>query len=102
MKKILLAVACMLAVLPMPARADARNVVVANFRFEPQQTVAAAGDEVTWTWAQGATDHNVTFGDGTKSATQATGSYSRTFSAAGSFPYQCTIHPGMNGSVTVR
>jgi plastocyanin len=29
-------------------------------------------------------------------------SFSRTFPAAGSFTYHCTIHPGMVGTVTVQ
>jgi plastocyanin len=30
------------------------------------------------------------------------GSFSRTFMSAGSFPYKCTIHPNMVGTVTVQ
>jgi len=30
------------------------------------------------------------------------GSYSRTFSVAGTFNYHCTIHAGMNGKVVVQ
>jgi len=30
------------------------------------------------------------------------GTFSRTFTAAGSFPYHCAIHPGMIGTVTVQ
>ena len=78
------------------------SITVRNNSFDPSATTVAVGTTVNWSWAQGATDHNVTFADGQKSATQATGSYSRTFSSAGTFSYNCTIHPGMNGSVTVR
>jgi plastocyanin len=78
------------------------SISVSNDRFTPSATTVPSGTTVTWTWAQGATDHNVTFDDGTHSATQRTGTYARTFSSAGSFPYHCTIHSGMNGSVTVQ
>ena len=78
------------------------NITVRNNSFDPSATTVAVGTTVNWSWAQGATDHNVTFADGQKSATQSTGSYSRTFSSAGTFSYNCTVHPGMNGSVTVR
>jgi plastocyanin len=78
------------------------SITVRNNVFDPSATTVAVGTTVTWTWAQGSTDHNVTFDDGAKSATQATGGYSRVFGAAGAFPYRCTIHPGMNGTVTVR
>ena len=30
------------------------------------------------------------------------GTFSRTFSSAGTFPYRCTLHPGMVGTVTVQ
>jgi len=78
------------------------SITVRNNFFDPAATTVGVGSSVTWTWAQGATDHNVTFNDGTTSPTQATGGYVRLFAAAGTFPYRCTIHPGMNGTVTVR
>ena len=46
--------------------------------------------------------HGITFADGTKSATQTTGTYARTFATAGTYAYECTVHSGMTGSVTVR
>jgi plastocyanin len=30
------------------------------------------------------------------------GKFSMTFTVAGSFPYHCSIHPGMVGTVTVQ
>src|SRR5687768_4363686 len=84
-----------------PAGASS-SITVSNNRFDPSATTVATGTTVTWTWAQGATDHNVTFADGTKSATQAAGTYSRNFGTAGTYAYQCTLHGGMNGTVTVR
>jgi plastocyanin len=42
------------------------------------------------------------FDDGQKSPDQSTGTYTRTFNTAGAYPYHCTIHPGMSGSVTVQ
>jgi plastocyanin len=73
-----------------------------NF-FSPADLSVAAGTTVTWTWAAGAVEHNVTFDDGQHSATQSSGSFPRTFSAAGTYPYHCTIHgaAAMHGTVTV-
>jgi plastocyanin len=49
--------------------------------------------------------HNVTFdaaaGAPANIADRTSGGDSRTFMTAGIFDYQCTIHPGMNGQVTV-
>jgi plastocyanin len=78
------------------------TVTVQNNVFNPSATTVGVGATVNWTWAQGAADHNVTFDDGQKSATQSTGGYTRLFGTAGSYPYHCTLHPGMTGSVTVR
>src|SRR5690242_4035871 len=77
-------------------------VRVADNSFTPSATTVASGTTVTWTWA-GSRQHNVTFDDGTASATQASGTFQRTFVTAGTYPYHCTIHGSvMSGTVTVR
>jgi plastocyanin len=86
-----------------PMDAGGNTVTVGNNFFSPVDLSVAAGTTVTWSWAPGAVEHNVTFDDGEHSATQSSGSYPRTFSAAGSYPYHCTIHGAavMHGTVTV-
>ncbi len=84
-----------------PVPAD--EVSVRNNTFSPGNRTVAAGTTVTFRWANGAAMHNVTFDDGPASANQSTGTYTRTFNNAGSFPYHCTIHgAGMSGTVTVQ
>ncbi|HEU4564184.1 MAG TPA: plastocyanin/azurin family copper-binding protein [Gemmatimonadaceae bacterium] len=79
------------------------TVTVANNSFSPSRITVAKGTTVTWQWSAGAVTHNVTFDDGAKSASMSSGSYTRTFTTAGSFPYHCTIHgPAMSGTVTVQ
>ena len=85
-----------------PIESSSGSIAVRNNVFTPSATTVSVGTPVIWTWAQGATDHNVTFNDGQQSATQPTGTYSRSFTSAGTFAYQCTIHSGMGGTVTVR
>jgi plastocyanin len=76
-------------------------IAVADNSFTPSATTVARGTTVTWTWG-GRAQHNVTFDDGPASATQSAGNFSRTFNAAGTFPYHCTIHgTAMAGTVTV-
>ncbi len=81
------------------------NVTAAtNNTFDPDDVDIA--DEGTVEWDFLAVTHNVTFG-GTAGAPTNIGpttnaSVSRTFSTPGTFNYTCTIHPGMNGSVTVH
>ena len=60
--------------------------------------------QVTWTWS-GSNQHNVTFdAGGPNSVTQSAGTFSRTFTDAGSFAYICTIHGRavMSGTVQVQ
>src|SRR5678816_3020389 len=71
-------------------------VAVGDNISTPSSIVVAVGTTVTWTWSPNVTTHNVVFADGTKSPDQATGTFSRTFSAAGTFDYSCTLHSGMN------
>jgi len=78
------------------------QIAVKNNLFDPSSTTVPVGSTVTWTWAAGSVIHNVTFSDGPKSADQSSGTYTRTFTTAGTYPYNCTIHPGMNGSVKVQ
>jgi plastocyanin len=82
-------------------------VQVSNNLFTPSSVTIAAGANVTWTWQAGSDLHNVTFnsvaGAPTHISDRNTGSESRTFSTAGSFPYHCTIHGlSMSGTVTVN
>jgi plastocyanin len=71
--------------------------------FSPNPDTIAAGDTVTWT-NNDTTTHTSTSDDGSwSSGNIAPGStYSRTFSAPGTFTYHCAIHPGMVGTVSVR
>ena len=78
------------------------SITVKNNVFDPTATTGAVGSTVSWTWAQSADLHNVTFDDGQKSANQSSGGYSRLFGTAGTYPYRCTNHPGMTGTVTVQ
>ncbi len=76
----------------------------ADNSFTPQQVDLSVGGTVTWNF--GAVVHNVNFGSGpgTPADIGATSNaaVTRTFTAAGSFPYSCSIHGGMNGTVIVH
>jgi len=72
--------------------------------FTPRTVAIARGGSVSWTF--GATIHNVTFGAASGAPSNVgnvSGSTeSRTFTTAGNFLYDCTLHAGMNGQVIVR
>src|SRR5882724_12896750 len=81
-------------------------VTVSNNNFNPDNSVIQSGGTVKWTWAAGADSHNVTFTSGPtplppSSATQNTGAHAATITTVGTYDYHCTIHAGMDGTVTV-
>jgi plastocyanin len=86
-----------------PSTGGVNTVMVGNNFFSPVDVSVTPGTTVTWQWAANAVEHNVTFDDGQHSPTQSSGTFPRTFAAAGTFPYHCTIHGAevMHGIVTV-
>ena len=90
------------------------TVTVSNNDYSPGQVSVAAGTAVTWRWDSCSGDgyggqvcafHSVTFDDGGPSAAARNdGSFSRSFSNAGTFTYYCTSHgrAAMAGSVVVQ
>ena len=80
------------------------SVTVNNNSFTPRCTTVPAGSTITWTWGNNATNgHNVTFPTPPSSATETTGTFQRTFAAAGTFSYLCTVHgAAMSGSIVVQ
>lgn len=86
------------------------QVGAGGLKFTPQSVTINVGDTVEWVWA--ASGHSSTSGtpgvpDGMwDSGVQNSGFiFSRTFTAAGTFPYFCSPHGvccGMTGSVTVN
>ena len=72
--------------------------------FTPFQVSIPVGGAVRWEFPQRA--HNVIFEKkaGVPADIQqvANTAVSRTFGTAGTFPYDCTLHPGMSGEVIVR
>ena len=85
-----------------PSTGSGTNVSVVNNRFDPTTLNLSGGNTVTWTWNSGGTVHNVTFADGIgNSGDQGSGTHQRTFTVPGTYLYECTIHPGMSGSIVV-
>jgi plastocyanin len=90
------------------------DVGVSNNSFSPASLSVAPGSSVTWTWntcsggdgygsGQACVEHNIVFDDGATSGILAQGTYKRTFSAAGTYAYHCSIHGAvMSGKVVVQ
>ena len=85
--------------------ADAPQVAATpQLAFTPQTLDIATGETVTWVF--GSTAHNVTFAQTAGRPTDIPGqnantAIGRTFATAGTFPYVCTLHPGMSGTIVV-
>jgi plastocyanin len=90
-----------------PATPAAGGGVVAiqmkNTSFQPKTITAKVGQTVKWT-NDDSFDHNVKAATGedfqSKDFGQG-GTYSYKLDKAGTITYECTIHPGMRGSITV-
>lgn len=78
------------------------DVSIDNMSF-PAVTTINNGQTVIWTNNDN-TSHTVTFDDGSvNSGTIAPrGSFTHTFSTAGSFSYHCNFHPTMVGTIVVK
>jgi plastocyanin len=85
---------------PQPASAE---VKVDNFSFGPASLTVAVGTTVTWT-NRDDIPHTVVSTDKVfKSKVLDTDEkFSFTFDKAGTYPYFCSIHPKMTGSVVVQ
>jgi plastocyanin len=85
--------------------AGGNTIAIRNFAFSPATMTVKTGTTVTWTNEDGAS-HTVVSDAGAPvsftSPSLATGSsYPVTFTQAGTYPYHCSIHPSMTGTVTV-
>jgi plastocyanin len=87
---------------PPPSNTVAATPAIA---FTPASITVNAGDAVTF--AFGSVAHNVFFDPQNSapadiSGTNANVSIQRTFGTAGTYPYECHIHPSMHGTVIVQ
>jgi plastocyanin len=79
------------------------EVIMQGMSFTPSSITVPVGTKVTWrnndTVAHTVTSDNGLFDSGNIGAS---GSYSFTFSAKGTYAYHCNIHSGMTGVVVVN
>jgi plastocyanin len=92
---------------PAPGAAEraqaAHTVVIENMQFSPATLTVRAGERITWV-NKDLFPHTVTsaarvFDSG---GIAANGSWSFTPRKPGSYPYGCTFHPTMKGTITVQ
>ncbi len=106
---LLVSVMATAAIAAPAAHAAPANIIAGNGAanvFNPTTYTHDGGTLATMTWAGGAGPHNVTSATPGlfSSATIPSGSTpvnGTQFLSAGSYPFSCTVHPGMNGTLNV-
>jgi plastocyanin len=84
------------------------SVVMKNIQFSPKEVTVSKGGTVEWK-NDDSVPHDVTetggpgakFASGTGNLQQGD-TYKQTFDTAGKITYVCTVHPGMEGTITVK
>ncbi len=81
----------------------ATQVTMAGFAFDPATVTIGVGETVTWV-NEDAARHNVVADNGEFSSDLfgQGESFSFTFQAPGTYPYHCSVHPSMTGTVIVQ
>ena len=85
--------------------ATTKTVTLKDIKFSPAALKVAKGTKVNFAFRDGGTTHNVTSTGSKRFKTisnRSAGTQSRTFNAAGTYRYQCTLHPGMTGRIVVH
>lgn len=82
---------------------DSFTIEMRDNSFNPPSPTVDVGTTVRWV-NEGSVAHNTTSETQIWASAdlQPDGSYSRAFNTAGTFPYECTIHSGMEGTITVQ
>jgi plastocyanin len=80
------------------------NVEIVDFAFNPGELTIAAGSTVTWTNADPNLPHTASSDDDVFDSGNLNegDEFSFTFEEAGSFPYFCSVHPTMTGTIVVE
>ena len=82
---------------------ETTNVTIEQFSFQPQRLTVKVGTTITWI-NKDSPEHTATGEGGLGPQSDRLGNgegYSYTFTEAGTFPYHCTPHPSMKGTVEV-
>lgn len=91
------------AAVPAALPAAAAEVKIDNFTFTPATLKVAVGTVVTWT-NRDDIPHNVVSDDKSikSKALDTDEKFTYTFAKPGSYPYFCSLHPKMKGTIVVE
>lgn len=88
-----------------PTGAASKTVVLKDIAFSPKNLKVSRGSKVTFKWRDGITRHNLHSRGAPRfkgSAAKSTGKRVVRFAKAGTYRYECTLHPGMTGRIKVH
>ena len=100
--RLVVAVALSFCQNPGSAHAEEMTVKIDNFTFEPALLTVKVGTTVTWKNRDDIPHTVVSAGKFRSKAMDTDDSYSFTFTAAGDYPYFCSLHPHMTGTIKVE
>ena len=101
MKRFGLLVTALALAAAVPARADTSSVQIVDSAYNPPRAVVLTGDTVGWRNGSLINQHTVTAAGFDSGPIVPGGGFFHDFTAAGTYAYTCTIHPGMFGEVDV-
>jgi plastocyanin len=86
-----------------PAAVRGTSVTMDGVSFTPERLIVKVGETVTWT-NKDPFPHSVTSSAGGFESGEIApdGRWQYRATAAGTFPYTCTLHPGMDGTLIVE
>jgi plastocyanin len=85
---------------------EANTIVIKNFAFDPPSLTVKIGTVVTW-MNQDSASHTIVSDSGSLAALSSDplsngATYKFTFTQPGTYPYHCSIHPSMTGTIIVQ
>lgn len=86
---------------PVGAGAAAVTIKATGTTWEPDDVSIDAGEVVKWD-VDGSIVHDLKGDDGVSHKASSKYVYTHKYSQPGTYSYQCTIHPGMTGTVTAK
>jgi plastocyanin len=82
-----------------------QQIVLKSLQFKPNKVNITTKTKLSFVWKE-AVAHNIVFENkGPKSATLNKGTWEpdmKLLAKPGTYKYKCTLHPGMNGQITVK